>query len=100
MRSVLTTLLNDLGTITKDVVLVLLLGPGCFVGVGNGLILGYLVHRSRLVPRGLAVLGLVGGSLVCLSGTAVLLGVTEAGSARQVAARMTEFFWGLSLGVS
>src|SRR5215217_619766 len=37
-----------------------LLGPGFFVGVGNGLILGYLMYTSRLVPRGMAVLGLVG----------------------------------------
>ena len=28
------------------------LGPGFVVGVGNGLILGYLMYRSRLVPRG------------------------------------------------
>jgi len=27
------------------------LGPGFVVGVGNGLILGYLMYRSRLVPR-------------------------------------------------
>ncbi|MDP9235496.1 MAG: DUF4386 domain-containing protein, partial [Actinomycetota bacterium] len=28
-----------------------LLGPGWVVGVGNGLILGYLMYRSGLVPR-------------------------------------------------
>jgi hypothetical protein len=33
------------------------LGPGFFVGVGNGLILGYLMYSSRLVPRGMAMLG-------------------------------------------
>ena len=27
------------------------LGPGFVVGVGNGLILGYLMYTSRLVPR-------------------------------------------------
>src|SRR4028119_2104102 len=31
-----------------------LLGPGFVVGVGNGLILGYLMHRSGLLPRALA----------------------------------------------
>ena len=36
-----------------------LLGPGFVVGVGNGLILGYLMYRSALVPRAMAVLGLV-----------------------------------------
>ncbi len=28
-----------------------LLGPGWVVGWGNGLILGYLMYRSELVPR-------------------------------------------------
>ncbi|MGH8939506.1 MAG: DUF4386 domain-containing protein, partial [Actinomycetes bacterium] len=46
------------------------LGPGFVVGVGNGLILGYLMYRSRLVPRGMAVLGVVGGTLICVSGAA------------------------------
>src|SRR4028119_797652 len=56
-----------------------LLGPGFMVGVGNGLILGYLMYTSRLVPRGMAVLGLVGGPLVIASGIGVLLGATEEG---------------------
>ena len=45
------------------------LGPGFVVGVGNGLLLGYMMYRTGLVPRGMAMLGLVGGSLVCLSGS-------------------------------
>lgn len=76
-----------------------LLGPGFVVGVGNGLILGYLMYRSRLVPRGMSWLGLVGGPLICLSGVAVLLGVIEAGSAWQLVSTIPEFFWELSLGV-
>ena len=76
-----------------------LLGPGFVVGVGNGLILGYLMYRSGLVPRGMALLGLIGGPLICLSGAAVLLGVIEAGSAWQLVATIPEFFWELSLGV-
>lgn len=75
------------------------LGPGFVVGVGNGLILGYLMYRSRLVPRGMAWLGLVGGPLICLSGTAVMLGVIETGSAWVAAASVPEFFWELSLGI-
>jgi Domain of unknown function (DUF4386) len=55
------------------------LGPGFIVGIGNGLILGYLMYRSGLVPRRMAVLGLVGGPLVCLSGIAVLFGVFDPG---------------------
>jgi hypothetical protein len=76
-----------------------LLGPGFVVGVGNGLILGYLMYRSRLVPRRMAVLGLVGGPLIVASGAAVLLGIIEAGSAWQAIATIPEFFWELSLGV-
>jgi Domain of unknown function (DUF4386) len=76
-----------------------LLGPGWVVGVGNGLILGYLMYRSRLVPRGMAILGLVGGSLILLSGTLILFNVTEPGSGVQVIATVPEFFWELSLGI-
>lgn len=75
------------------------LAPNLTVGVGNGLILGYLMYRSGLVPRGLAVLGLVGGVGICLSGVAVLFGLTDAGSSLQLAAAMPEFFWELSLGI-
>jgi uncharacterized protein DUF4386 len=50
-----------------------LLGPNFVVGVGNGLILGYLMFRSGLVPRPMALLGLIGGALLCVSGIAVLL---------------------------
>lgn len=75
------------------------LGPGFVVGVGNGLILGYLMYRTGLVPRQLAVLGLVGGSLICLSGTAVMLGTIDAGSTLHNLAAAPEFFWELSLAI-
>jgi hypothetical protein len=76
-----------------------LLGPGWVVGVGNGLILGYLMYRSGLVPRGMAMLGLTGGPLIIVSGTAVLFNVIEPGSAPQVIATIPEFAWELSLGI-
>jgi hypothetical protein len=76
-----------------------LLGPGFIVGVGNGLILGYLMYRSGLVPRGMAMLGLIGGPLVCASGIGVLFGLFEPGSAPQVLATAPEFVWELSLGI-
>ena len=75
------------------------LGPGVVVGVGNGLILGYMMYRTGLVPRAMAMLGLVGGSLLLLSGIAVMLGVIEAGSGAQVLATVPEFFWELSFGL-
>jgi Domain of unknown function (DUF4386) len=76
-----------------------LFGPGFVVGVGNGLILGYLMYRSALVPRGMAVLGLVAGSLIIASGIAVILGVIEQGGPLQTIAAIPEFLWELSLGI-
>jgi len=52
-----------------------LLGPGFCAGIENGLILGYLMYRSGLVPRPIAVLGLVGGTLAFAAGTAELFQV-------------------------
>jgi uncharacterized protein DUF4386 len=76
-----------------------LLGPGWVVGVGNGLLLGYLMYRSGLVPRGMAMLGLIGGPLIIASGTAVLFDLFEPGSGPQVIATAPEFVWELSLGI-
>jgi len=75
------------------------LGPGWVVGVGNGLLLGYLMFRSGLVPRGLAMLGLIGGPLIIASGTAVLFGAIARGSKAQGIATIPEFLWELSLGI-
>lgn len=75
------------------------LGPGFVVGVGNGLLLGYLMYRSGLMPRGLTMLGLVGGPLICISGIAVVLGGIEEGSTAQFAASVPEILWEASLGI-
>jgi hypothetical protein len=45
-----------------------LLGPQFCAGFGNGILLGYLMYRSGLVPRGMALLGLIGGPLAFLGG--------------------------------
>jgi hypothetical protein len=76
-----------------------LLGPGWVVGWGNGLILGYLMYRSGLVPQRMAWLGLVGGPLIIASGTAVMLGVDHPGGTLQGLATIPEFLWELSLGL-
>jgi hypothetical protein len=75
-----------------------LVGPGFFAGVANGIILGYLMYRSGLVPRGMAMLGLVGGPLVAASGIAVMFDVIERGSTLQGVATIPEFIWELSFG--
>ena len=76
-----------------------LLGPGFIVGIGNGMLLGYLMYRSGLVPRRLAMFGLVGGPLICASGILVLVGVFDEGGTVQAIATIPEFIWELSLGI-
>jgi hypothetical protein len=61
--------------------------------------LGYLMFRSALVPRGMAVLGLIGGPLIIASGVGVMFGVIEAGGVVQGLATIPEFLWELSLGI-
>jgi Domain of unknown function (DUF4386) len=77
------------------------LGPGVVVGVGNGLILGYLMWKTRLVPRVLSILGLIGDPALLAAGLAVLFGGTVATiwSIAQIVATVPEFFWELSLGL-
>ncbi len=55
-------------------------GPGLVAGIGNGLLLGYLMYRSALVPPRMALLGLIGGPLLILSFVLILCGVYENGS--------------------
>jgi hypothetical protein len=79
-----------------------LLGPGWVVGWGNGLILGYLMYRSELVPRRAAWLGLIGGPLIIVSGTAVMLtGNHPSDTLHSLQGIMTapEFLWELFLGL-
>lgn len=74
-------------------------GPGLVAGIGNGLILGYLMYRSALVPPRLALLGLVGGSLLILSFLMILGGVYRNGEGPSGLLTLPEAAWELSLGV-
>jgi hypothetical protein len=75
------------------------LGPGWVVGWGNGLILGYMMYRSGLVPRKLVWLGLVGGPFNIVSGTLVMFGVADPGGPLQGLATIPEGLWELGLGI-
>jgi hypothetical protein len=75
------------------------IGPGVFAGVGNGLILGWLMYKSELVPRRMALFGLVGGPLIIISGALVIVDVIQAGGAVQALMTIPEFIWELSLGI-
>jgi hypothetical protein len=79
-----------------------LLGPGWVVGWGNGLILGYLMYRTGLVPRRAAWLGFIGGSLLIISGTAIMFGGNHPSGTLhglQGIATIPEAAWELFLGV-
>ena len=76
-----------------------LVGPGFMAGLANGVILGYLMYRSGLVPRGMAILGLIGGPLVMATGIAIMFDAIERGGTIQVIATIPEFFWELSLSI-
>ena len=75
------------------------LGPGFVVGVGNGLLLGWLMYKSELVPRGLSIFGLVGGPLIIIAGVLVMFDVIEGSSPVQGLLTIPEAFWELSLGI-
>jgi hypothetical protein len=79
-----------------------LLGPNCVVPWGNGLILGYMMYRSRLVPRPWPWLGMVGGPLLFLTSTLILFGGNDPSSglrSLQGIATIPEAAWELFLGV-
>ena len=75
------------------------LGPQFVVGVGNGLVLGWMMWRTGLVPRRLSVLGLIGGTCIVLTGSAAVLDFIEPGGAFQSLSAAPEFFWELGFGV-
>jgi uncharacterized protein DUF4386 len=76
-----------------------ILGPGWVVGLGNGLILGYLMYRTQLVPRAWTWLGLIGGPLIILSGTIVMFGGGHPSGSLQGLATIPEAAWELFLGI-
>jgi hypothetical protein len=76
-----------------------LFGPGLVVGFGNGLILGYLMYRSGLVPRRLAMLGLIAGPLLILGFVLVLFDVIQPGPGAHMLLTLPEMVWELSLPI-
>ncbi len=75
-----------------------LFGPGLVVPFGNGLILAYLMYSSRLIPRPLAVLGLIAGPVLLVGNVGVLFDLWEPTSAVGLLV-IPEFAWELLLGV-
>ena len=76
-----------------------LLGPQFCAGLGNGILLGYLMWRSRLLPRPMVMIGLIGGPLALLAGIGVLFGAWDTTSGLPVALTAPEAIWEFSLSV-
>jgi hypothetical protein len=75
-----------------------LLGPGLIVPWGNGLILGYLMYTSGLVPRRMAWFGLIGGPLLLFGNFGVLFDWwDQAGPVSLLV--IPEFIWEAFLGI-
>lgn len=76
-----------------------LLGPQFCAGFGNGLLLGYLLYRSGLVPPRMAMLGLIGGPLAFIGGVFVLFGAFDQPSQALFAFTVLEIAWEASLAI-
>jgi hypothetical protein len=61
--------------------------------------LEYLMYRSELVPRRMAMLGLIGGPLLILSFVLQLFGVYANGSGASTLLALAEIAWEASLGI-
>jgi hypothetical protein len=75
-----------------------LFGPGLVVPFGNGLILGYLMYKSGLVPPRMAWLGLIGGPLLLIGNVGVLFDLWDQTGLVNVLV-VPEFIWEAFLGI-
>lgn len=75
-----------------------LLGPGFMASI-NALLLGTLMYRSRLVPRVIPTMGLIGAPLLLAANTATFFGLNDQLSAWSLLATLPVAAWELSLGV-
>jgi Domain of unknown function (DUF4386) len=79
-----------------------LLGPNWVVGLGNGLILGYMMYRTELVPKRWCWLGLIGGPILIVGSTALMLGGNNPSSGMTTLTNfraLPEAAWELFLGI-
>jgi len=74
-----------------------LFGPG-FVPALNALCFGYVLYRSRLVPRVIPLLGLIGAPLLMASAIGTMFGLLGEGSVFAAIALAPIFIWELSIG--
>lgn len=74
------------------------LGPNLMAAM-NAILLGTLMYRSRLVPRAIPTLGLIGGPLLIISTVGIWFGVNDQMSAWHGISVAPIFLWELSLGL-
>jgi hypothetical protein len=74
-------------------------GPGLVAGIGNGVLVGYLMFRSGLVPRRVALLGLIGGPVLILNFVLILTGAYKNGQGPSGLLTIPEAAWELFLGI-
>lgn len=77
---------------------IFLLGQS-FLPAVNSLLLGYLLYKSRLVPRVLPLLGFVGAALLIAADIAVLFGLIEQRDPSTGLAAIPIALWEFSLGI-
>lgn len=65
----------------------------------NAFLLGWVMYKSRLVPRAIPVLGLIGAPLFTSWIIGYIFGITEGGTAWHAIGVAPIFFWELSLGL-
>jgi hypothetical protein len=70
-----------------------------FIPAVNGVLLGSLLYQSRLVPRWLPILGLIGAVLLVAAWFAVLVGLIKTISPVAAVATLPIAVWEFSLGV-
>jgi hypothetical protein len=75
-----------------------LVGPGLIPGI-NALFLGYVLYRSRLVPRLIPTIGLIGAPLILASATGTLFGAWDQVSVLGGIGALPIAVWEFSLGV-
>jgi hypothetical protein len=72
-------------------------GPNISAAI-NALLFGTLLYRSRLVPRVIPAMGLIGAPLLLAAGVTTVLGLTEQGSVWFIGA-IPIALWELSVGI-
>jgi hypothetical protein len=77
---------------------IFLLG-GSFLPAVDDLLLGFLLYKSRLVPRALSLIGIVGGPVLIAGFLAVIFGVIGPAAPLRALSALPVFLFELSLGI-